>query len=143
MQLRKATLEDVDAVYALVCEMRKNPPPRPSFEALYKSAIIAPHRCIVYATDGAVPIGFAEFEMQTTLATCAAVGIVHELYVTPDFRGRNVGTGMLIFLTSFAKQLGCSLLQTSISRVNLRSESFLERNGFFKKRNVFLRELLK
>ena len=72
-----------------------------------------------------------------------AVGTVHDLYVTPDLRGRNVGTGMLIFLTSFAKQLGCSVLQTSISRVNLRSESFLERNGFHKSRNLFLRELLK
>ena len=143
MQTRKATPEDADAVYALVCEMRKNPPPRPSFDALYNSAMIAPHRYIVYATDGAVPVGFAEFEMQTTLAACMAVGTVHDLYVTPDFRGRNVGTGMLIFLTSFAKQLGCSVLQTTISRVNLRSESFLERNGFHKSRNLFLRELLK
>ena len=74
-----------------------------------------------------------------SFSECAPVGVIHEFYVREDARGRNVGSAMLVSLTTQFKAAGCVSVQASCARVNLKSQEFLEKRGFVKHATPFSR----
>ena len=98
-------------------------------------------RRIVLAFEGPEAVGFADTEVRFPFSECAPVGVIHEFYVREDARGRNVGSAMLVSLTTQFKAAGCVSVQASCARVNLKSQEFLEKRGFVKTRHAFSRLL--
>ena len=98
-------------------------------------------RRIVLAFEGPEAVGFADTEVRFPFSECAPVGVIHEFYVREDARGRNVGSAMLVSLTTQFKAAGCVSVQASCARVNLKSQEFLEKRGFVKTRHAFSRPL--
>ena len=80
-------------------------------------------------------------EVRFPFSECASVGVIHEFYVREDARGHNVGSAMLVSLTTQFKAAGCVSVQASCARVNLKSQEFLEKRGFVKTRHAFSRSL--
>ncbi len=93
------------------------------------------------AFEGPEAVGFADTEVRFPFSECAPVGVIHEFYVREDARGRNVGSAMLVSLTTQFKAAGCVSVQASCARVNLKSQEFLEKRGFVKTRHAFSRPL--
>lgn len=142
MFVRGVTMEDADSLYTLVCKYRRKELPQDIFKGILKSALAQTRRRLVLALEEDVPVGFADMEVKLTLCDCALIAVINDFFVAEECRGKSIGTGMLISLTDQAKKVGCSHIQASCPRVSLKSQNFLERNGFIKSQHLFTRALL-
>ncbi|MEI3014912.1 MAG: GNAT family N-acetyltransferase [Ruthenibacterium lactatiformans] len=61
--------------------------------------------------EGPEAVGFADTEVRFPFSECASVGAIHQFYVREDARGRNVGSAMLVSLTTQFKAAGCVSVQ--------------------------------
>ena len=127
--------------YTLMCTAAGRELPREAFAQALAQALEQTGRRIVLAFEGPEAVGFADTEVRFPFSECAPVGVIHEFYVREDARGRNVGSAMLVSLTTQFKAAGCVSVQASCARVNLKSQEFLEKRGFVKTRHAFSRPL--
>lgn len=141
MILRSLSAPDAEKFYTLMCTAAGRELPREAFAQALAQALEQTGRRIVLAFEGPEAVGFADTEVRFPFSECAPVGVIHEFYVREDARGRNVGSAMLVSLTTQFKAAGCVSVQTSCARVNLKSQEFLEKRGFVETRHAFSRPL--
>ena len=134
MILRSLSAPDAEKFYTLMCTAAGRELPREAFAQALAQALEQTGRRIVLAFEGPEAVGFADTEVRFPFSECAPVGVIHEFYVREDARGRNVGSAMLVSLTTQFKAAGCV-------SVNLKSQEFLEKRGFVKTRHAFSRPL--
>lgn len=141
MLVRAVTIEQAEQLYPLVCGCARKELVREVFEQYLARALEQPERRILLAFDGGIPVGYVDAEVRESLTDCARVGVVHTLYVREECRGRGVGTGLMLHLSTQMKKLGCLLMSAASSRVNVRSQEFLEQRGFSRTQYGFTRDL--
>ncbi|MEG0803323.1 MAG: GNAT family N-acetyltransferase [Pygmaiobacter sp.] len=141
MYVRGATEEDLPQLYALCCVAAGHPLPQDVFEGVFHAAQSNQRRRLLVALEYDLIIGYADMQIELLLGSCTLVATIHEFYVCEDTRGRGIGSGMLIALSNQAKSIGCSEVEAFCSRVNLKSQDFLERHGFVRSQHQFVRTL--
>jgi len=133
---RKARLEDAHALYGLVCLYSRAAPPREVFDAYYALALEDPTR-----REGDEAVGFADAQQRDSLMLGKKVGVIQDFFVREDRRRRNVGTALLVTLTTQLKAAGCAAITASCRKVDGSSQDFLEKRGFLKERYGFVRTM--
>ena len=141
MIVRNVTLSEGEKLYELVCAYRQEPVDKEVFLAHLQTALDQPGRRVVLAYNGAEAVGFADVEVRMSLCQCANVGYINDFYLKDAFRGRNIGGGMLLSVTTHLKTIGCSSVYAYCPRVNIKSQEFLEKRGFSKSQYGFWRSL--
>ena len=141
MFVRRATMQEADGLYALACGAARRELPRNVFDALLTDALRRSSRRILTASENGEVMGYVDAELRPSLTQCAMVGVVCDLFVKEGCRGRGVGTALMINLATQLKRLGCVCLTADCSRVNVRSQEFLEKRGFARAQYHFVREL--
>ena len=141
MLVRNVTMEEADQLYPLLCLSVRKELDRELFQTYLMQALEKPTRRILLGYDGGIPVGFADAEVRASLSDCALVGCIHSLFVREECRGRGVGTGLLMNLSTQMKKMGSMLMTATSSRVNVRSQEFLEQRGFLRSQYCFTREL--
>lgn len=142
MVARKARLEDAPALYGLVCLYSRAAPPREVFDAYYALALEDGARRLLIAWEGDEAVGFADAQQRDSLMLGKKVGVIAGLLREgrPPAR-RNVGTALLVTLTTQLKAAGCAAITASCRKVDGSSQEFLEKRGFVKERYGFLRTM--
>lgn len=130
ISVRSIQPQDRDALYELVCQANEQPPDKQLFSTLFEGGLHSTTHKIALITKDDALIGWGELEVGYTLSSGGLVGTMTELYIAPPFRGKGAGSALLIYLANAAKKMGCRQLLANCSKVNVRSRSFLERNGF-------------
>ena len=133
MVARKARLEDAAALYGLVCLYSRAAPPREVFDAYYALALEDGARRLLIAWEGDEAVGFDDAQQRDSLMLGKKVGVIQDFFVREDRRRRNVGTALLVTLTT--------QLKASCRKVDGSSQEFLEKRGFVKERYGFLRTM--
>lgn len=128
MILRSLSAPDAEKFYTLMCTAAGRELPREAFAQALAQALEQTGRRIVLAFEGPEAVGFADTEVRFPFSECAPVGVIHEFYVREDARGRNVGSAMLVSLTTQSRPQRVSV-QASCARVNLKSQEFLEKRA--------------
>lgn len=82
---------------------------------------------IVHAWDETRIVGQIEMSL---LKTEAAVGYIHLLYLTPEWRSRGAGKLLLAYATHFLAGLGCERMRLSVSETNQRAAQFYRHHGW-------------
>ena len=141
MVARKARLEDAAALYGLVCLYSRAAPPREVFDAYYALALEDGARRLLIAWEGDEAVGFADAQQRDSLMLGKKVGGIQDFFVREDRRRRNVGTALLVTLTTQLKAAGCAAITASCRKVDGSSQEFLEKRGFVKERYGFLRTM--
>lgn len=141
MYVRAATEEDLPALYALCAAAAGGAMPQPLFTGVLRAVLSDKRRRVMIAFEGERAVGYGDLQAELLLSSCTFAGFLQELYVEEPMRGKNIGTGMLIALSGQAKALGCTELRASSSRVNLKTQNFLERHGFVKTQHLFSKPL--
>lgn len=137
MVVRAAKIEDMQAMYELICEYKKQPPSKEIFEKIYEKTIKENRRHVVIATQGETAIGFSDTEVKLSLASCSFTAIVHDFFVLDNHRSKGVGTAMIFDICRKMRTLGCTDMHALASRVDVRSQNFLERHSFIKDKHLF------
>ena len=143
MLVRTVTQDDADAVYKLICSYRQEALARDIFDGILKNNLQDPHRRLALALVEGEPVGFADMEVKLTLSRCALVAVINDLSVLESHRSQGIGTGLLISLTRQMATLGCDSVEVACPRVDVKSQAFLERNGFVRAQHLFRHERAK
>lgn len=84
-----------------------------------------------------VVIGFVTYTTRNTLMHARPSGLIDELVVAHASRGSGVGKRLMQAVIDECREIGCSEVEVSTEKSNLRARRFYKANGF-KEHAVFL-----
>ncbi|MEM2897613.1 MAG: GNAT family N-acetyltransferase [Candidatus Bathyarchaeia archaeon] len=84
---------------------------------------------LVAEADGTI-IGFINFTIRKTLLHSAPSGLIDELVVATDYRGKGVGKKLIHAAIEQCKQLGCCEVEVSTELANANAREFYRSCGF-------------
>lgn len=134
-QTRPAQVEDLDELYALVCELA-------AFEGKDLDSLPATKENLAKYGFGKTPYFHVEFaENENGIVGYALYSYVYsghqgtpflyvdDLYVKPSERGKGIGTGLLKRLAANAKEVGCCRMEWHAFDWNDQAITFYENLG--------------
>ena len=129
-EVRRATIEDSDAVYALICELKQHAFDRHEFNVGFAANLSDPNlRYQLALLEGDV-VGLIGLHLQFHLHHVNWIGEIQELVVMPQARGLGVGSQLLAWAEAQARVAGAEMteLSTNVSRV--QAHRFYRREGY-------------
>lgn len=129
-ELRHATYEDVDDVYALMCELKQAEFDRDAFYTGFNANL--QDRNLHYQLallDGDV-VGMISLHLQFHLHHANWIGEIQELVVMPGARGSKVGSLLLAWAEETAREAGAEMTELSTSTKRLDAHRFYQREGY-------------
>jgi GNAT superfamily N-acetyltransferase len=132
--IRAATPADVATILRFVRDLaafEREPDAVEATEATLHDALFGatPAAEAVIAEDGDVPLGFAVFFHNFSTWAGRRGLYLEDLYVTPDARGKGVGTALLRHLAEIAVTRGCARFEWSVLDWNADAIAFYRQMG--------------
>lgn len=112
-ELRHATTEDTDSVYALICELLKNELDYQAFRDGFAANLLDPNVHYRLALRNGEVVGMISLHMQFHLHHANWIGEIQELVVLPPMRGQKIGSQLLAWAEEEARQAGAELTELS------------------------------
>ena len=135
MHLRKAESHDLDAVYALICELEQGGDEHFTFEAfapVYLRNAADDNVVYLIAEEDGKSIAFGSMHVQWLLHHAGPVAEVQELVVSEACRGKGVGVLLLDEMQAEARRRNCLQIELCCNRKREASNEFYGRRGFIK-----------
>jgi GNAT superfamily N-acetyltransferase len=105
------------------------PTPGPEVLAARLRRLLAGTEVIAFlAGDPAVAV--ALLTLRPNVWYDGPVGLVDELYVTPEARGRGIGSALLAAVESFTRERGGGLVEIAVDGADTDARRFYERHGY-------------
>jgi GNAT superfamily N-acetyltransferase len=76
------------------------------------------------------PVGLINFTIRQTVLHRSPSGLIDELVVASDYRGKGVGRELVLAAIDQCRGLGCCEVEVSTETVNLDAKKFYEKCGF-------------
>jgi PhnO protein len=129
-ELRPATLEDTDAVYGLICELKQKEYDQATFAAGFAANLNNPSQRYQLALVNGEIVGLIGIQMMFPLNLNCWIGEIQELVILPQMRGLNVGQRLLAWAEEEARQNGASQMELSSGKVRTDAHRFYLREGY-------------
>ncbi|EBY6826054.1 aminoalkylphosphonate N-acetyltransferase [Salmonella enterica subsp. enterica serovar Leatherhead] len=129
-ELRHATTEDTDSVYALICELLKNELDYQAFRDGFAANLLDPNVHYRLALRNGEIVGMISLHMQFHLHHANWIGEIQELVVLPQMRGQKVGSQLLAWAEEEARQAGAELTELSTNIKRRDAHRFYLREGY-------------
>lgn len=139
--IRRASIENLEEVYNLLCELEDKKLPFMDFNTIYSHNLSDPAVYYFVAEQGGEVIGFASLHIQHLLHHCSAVAEVQELVVKSGQRSGGIGSALFQILKDTAAGQGCGLLEVCCNQRRERSHRFYTRCGMSNSHYKFTYEL--
>ncbi len=105
-----------------------------------KQLLDTPGTRILVAEEQGVVVGMATLQILVSTAEGGSVGLVEDVVVDREWRGKGIGSALLENLTWWAEKLGLSRLQLAMDSENGAALRFYKRNGWNGTNLVMLRQ---
>lgn len=129
-ELRRATLQDTDAVYALIAELKQTAFDRQAFCAGFAANLQDEQmRYQLALLDGEV-VGLIGLHLQFHLHHANWIGEIQELVVMPQARGLRIGSQLLAWAEQEAHEAGAEMTELSTSVKRHDAHRFYLREGY-------------
>ncbi|EPK7284675.1 aminoalkylphosphonate N-acetyltransferase [Citrobacter farmeri] len=129
-ELRRATAQDTEAVYALVCELKQASFDYPAFRAGFTANLQdARLRYQLALLDGQA-VGLIGLHLQYHLHHANWIGEIQELVVMPQARGLKIGSQLLAWAEQEAREAGAEMTELSTSVKRHDAHRFYLREGY-------------
>ena len=129
-ELRRATAQDTEAVYALVCELKQASFDYPAFRAGFTANLLdARLRYQLALLDGQA-VGLIGLHLQYHLQHANWIGEIQELVVMPQARGLKIGSQLLAWAEQEAREAGAEMTELSTSVKRHNAHRFYLREGY-------------
>lgn len=126
---RKATLNDCEKVYHLICNMERKQLPFDRFYLIYQEQINNRHYyCLVCEYDNNI-IGVLNLRFEEQLHHSACIAEIMEFAVDEAYRKQGVGKGMLANACQIAKDFGCMQIEVACNQLRKNTHRFYLREG--------------
>jgi GNAT superfamily N-acetyltransferase len=84
---------------------------------------------LVAAREG-TPVGFINFTIRQTILHQGPSALIDELVVAEEYRGKGVGRQLVQAAIEKCRRLGCSEVEVSTEKTNLKARKFYKQYGF-------------
>ena len=127
--IRKAEMNDVEAIYRIVCELEDTELDHENFVRIYSNQLNSPAFFLyVYELDGNV-IGMMNMRMEEQLHHAGAVMEIIELCVTDGWRSMGIGAKFMEFAKQVCREHRVQRLELSSSTWRTDAHRFYESQG--------------
>ncbi|MDY0969584.1 aminoalkylphosphonate N-acetyltransferase [Siccibacter turicensis] len=140
-ELRLATLDDADAVYALICELKQQQFDRQAFNIGFATNLQDHNRRYQLALLDGQPVGLIGLHMQFHLHHVNWIGEIQELVVMPNVRDQGIGKQLLAWAHEQAREAGAEMTELSTGVARKEAHRFYEREGYQQTHFRFTRAL--
>ena len=129
-ELRRATVQDTEAVYALICELKQTQFDYPAFRAGFTANLQdARLRYQLALLDGQA-VGLIGLHLQYHLHHANWIGEIQELVVMPQARGLKIGSQLLAWAEQEDREAGAEMTELSTSVKRHDAHRFYLREGY-------------
>jgi PhnO protein len=132
LSIRKATVEDIDIVYKMICGLENTALDRTGFDFAFRKNIISLHIRYFIAFYAHQPVGIASCHIQPLLHHAALVSEIQEMYVEPEFRSFLIGKALMEKVAEHARAQGAIQLEVTSRDFRTQAHQFYQREGFEK-----------
>ncbi|HHE5699518.1 TPA: aminoalkylphosphonate N-acetyltransferase [Citrobacter amalonaticus] len=129
-ELRRATAQDTEAMYALICELKQTTFDYPAFRAGFTANLQdARLRYQLALLDGEA-VGLIGLHLQYHLHHANWIGEIQELVVMPQARSLKIGSQLLAWAEQEAREAGAEMTELSTSVKRHNAHRFYLREGY-------------
>lgn len=129
-ELRRATVQDTEAVYALICELKQTQFDYPAFRAGFTANLQDARLRYQLALLEGQAIGLIGLHLQYHLHHANWIGEIQELVVMPQARGLKIGRQLLAWAEQEAREAGAEMTELSTSVKRHDAHRFYLREGY-------------
>lgn len=139
---RKATLNDCEKVYDLICDMECKRLPPDKFHSIFQEQMNNGHYyCLVCEYDKAV-IGVLNLRFEEQLHHSERIAEIMEFAVDKAYRKQGIGKEMLANACQLAKDFGCIQIEVSCNQLRKDTHRFYLREGMHNYHYKFSKPLI-
>lgn len=95
---------------------------------------------LVAAREG-TPVGFINFTVRQTILHHSPSGLIDELVVAEEYRGKGVGRQLVLAAIEKCRELECCEVEVSTEKTNLKAGEFYKQCGFEERGMLFEADL--
>ena len=126
---RKATLDDCNKVYNLICEMECRQLAFDRFSVIYQEQMSNGHYyCLLCEHDNNV-IGVLNLRFEEQLHHSERIAEIMEFAVDSTYRNRGIGKEMFANACQLAKDFGCTQIEVDCNQLRTDTHRFYLREG--------------
>jgi len=126
---RKATLNDCEKVYHLICEMECKQLPFDRFLAIYQKQMGNRHYfCLVCECDN-IMVGVLNLRFEEQLHHSDCIAEIMEFAVDSAYRKQRIGKGMFAKACQLARDFGCTQIEVACNQLRVDAHRFYLREG--------------
>lgn len=127
MTIRPAQIEDREVLYKLLCQfVWSTTPDRQAFDKNFPLILGDRNTHLRVAEEDGLVLGYSLSVLQWTLYANGPIGLLQELMVAPEHRGKGIGKMLITALIDEAKQAGAM----EITVPTRRAKDYYPRFGF-------------
>jgi len=86
--------------------------------------------------------GFINFTIRRTILHQSPSGLIDELVVASEYRGKGIGRRLVLAVIEECKRLGCCEVEVSTEKMNTEAREFYSKSGFVERGMLFEVDLL-
>lgn len=126
---RKATFDDCNGVYRLLCDLECRELPRQRFAQIFKAQVENEnYYCLVCEWEDKI-VGALNLRFEEQLHHAERIAEVLEFSVDASCRSRGIGKEMFAKACEIAKAFGCSQIELSTNQLRKDAHRFYSREG--------------
>ena len=127
--IRRSTMQDLEDVYQLTCELENDELPYAAFVRIYKNQILDDrYACLVCVTDDRI-VGFLNMRFEEQLHHTARIAEILEFSVRTSERSRGIGKDLFTAACALAKEHGCEQIEAASNQKRTDAHRFYMREG--------------
>jgi len=133
--IREAKKSDLPAIETLTKELIKTINNQKGIDIQHavnncKMLINDPYVCFFVAEQNKTIVGFINVTIRKTILHQDLSGLIDELIVAKEFRGKSIGNQLVLAAISKCRQLGCCECEVSTEKTNTKAREFYQKCGF-------------
>nr|WP_319490010.1 GNAT family N-acetyltransferase [uncultured Caproiciproducens sp.] len=130
--IRAASKNDMESVYALICNMEQKVFDKDEFKKIFIEHIRHNNRPIfIFEQDNEV-LGALNLRIEYQLHHCAKIAEIMELSVKEGLRSKGIGKKLFDAACQRAKDDGCLQIEVCCNQLRTNAHRFYEREGMHK-----------
>ena len=139
---RKATVNDCEKVYDLICDMENKRLPFDRFSAIFHEQINDNrYYCLICEREHAI-VGVLNLRFEQQLHHAECIAEIMEFAVDPSCRRQGIGKRMLENACQIAKKHGCIQIEAACNQLRLDTHRFYLREGMHNYHFKFSKSLI-
>ena len=141
ISIRKATSDDLESIYLLICELEEQHLDGELFEIIFLKNINDPHIHYLVAILNNRIVGFLSLHVQHILHHSKPTCELQELNIKCELRGSGIGALLMKEVERIANELNLEEIELTTKMHRERAQAFYRNLGYSHTHNKFVKKL--